>query len=79
MCLMTSLVTTQFTSEYNYDQLFRRNLVLLCVWVGVGVWVCVGVWCVHCIRAVSRILNQGGRIGEMKNVGGAKLSELYAY
>ena len=40
---------------------------------------CVGVWCVHCIRAVSRILNQGGRIGEMKNVGGAKLSELYAY
>ena len=74
---MTSLVTTQFTSEHNYDQLFRRNIVLLCVWVGVGV--CVGVWCVHCIRAVSRILNQGGRIGEMKNVGGAKLSELYAY
>ena len=55
---------------------------LLCVWVGgcvcVGVYVCGCEYkiCVHCIRAASRILDRGGRIGEMKNVGGAKLSEI---
>ncbi len=86
---MTSLVTTQFSSEHIISSsggiLYSCVCEWVCVCVYVGGWVCmcVGVnikyvFTVSC-RAASRILDQGGANWGNENVGGAKLSELYAY